>query len=72
MTRKSSLGKILRGISEKSTGDKKVSIVEAINKACTDGVTTSGAFSFLAVKRKLKECLSILEKDEYSRDDFFL
>lgn len=72
MTRKSSLGKILKGISEKDTAMKTVSIVDAINKACSEGVTCSGAFSVLAIKRKLKECLSLLEKDEYSRDEFFL
>lgn len=67
--RKSNLGRILRGISEKDTD--KVSVVTAINKACSGGVTSVGAFSILGIKRQLKILFSLLEKDDFDRDAFF-
>lgn len=70
--RKSGLGRILRGISDEKSSDKKVSVVDAINKACVGGVTSAGAFSVLGIKRKLKECLKLLDADEFDRDKFFL
>jgi hypothetical protein len=70
--RKSGLGRILRGISEKDSPDKKVSVVDAINKACAGGLTSAGAFSVLGIKRKLKELLRLMESDEFDRDSFFL
>ena len=70
MSRKSGLGKILRGISEKESTDK-VSIVDEINKACAGGITASGAFSVLGIKRQLKTLLHLLEMDEFNRDSFF-
>lgn len=70
--RKSGLGRILRGISDEKSSDKKVSVVDAINKACVEGVTSAGAFSVLGIKRKLKECLKLLDADEFDRDKFFL
>lgn len=68
--RKSNLGRILRGLSEDST-DKKVSIVDSINKACAGGMTSAGAFSLIGIKRKLKELLSLLDDDTFNRDKFF-
>lgn len=68
--RKSNLGRILRGITEKETSDK-VSVVEAINKACSGGVTCTGAFSVIGIKRQLKTLLYLLEADEFDRDSFF-
>ena len=68
--RKSNLGKILRGISEKETSDK-TSVAEAINKACTDGVTAVGAFSMIGIKRQLKSLLHLLETEDFDRDSFF-
>lgn len=68
--KKSNLGRILRGISEKDTTDK-VSIVDSINKACVDGITTTGAFSLLGIKRQLKKLLFLLESDAFDRDSFF-
>lgn len=68
--RKSNLGRILRGISEKETTDK-VSIVDAINKACAGGVTSAGAFSIIGIRRQLKNLLHLLEADEFDRDTFF-
>lgn len=68
--RKSNIGKILRGISEKESADK-VSVVDAINKACAGGVTSVGAFSFIGIKRHLKHLLHLLEMDDFDRDTFF-
>lgn len=68
--RKSNLGRILRGISEKGTSDK-VSVVEAINNACTSGLTSAGAFSIIGIKRQLKKLLGLLEEDSFNRDSFF-
>lgn len=70
--RKSGLGRILRGISDKESPDKKVSVVEAINKACVDGITSAGAFSVLGIKRQLKHLIKLLDADEFDRDKFFL
>lgn len=70
--RKSSLGRILRGISDKESPDKKVSVIDAINKACADGVTAAGAFSVLGIKRKLKLLMKMMDSDEFDRDKFFL
>lgn len=68
--RKSNLGRILRGISEKETADK-VSVVDAINKACTGGVTSVAAFSITGIKRQLKRLVSLLDADDFDRDSFF-
>lgn len=68
--RKSNLGRIIRGISEKETPDK-VSITDAINKACAGGVTSVGAFSVIGIKRQLKNLLHLLDADEFDRDSFF-
>ena len=70
MARKN-LGRILRGISEKETSDK-VSIVDSINKACTEGVTSVGAFSLLGIKRHLKGMLKKLDDEDFNRDSFFI
>lgn len=69
--RKYNLGRILHGISEKDTTDKKVSIVDAINKACVGGVTSAGAFSIVGIKRQLKNLLSLMEADDFDRDRLF-
>lgn len=71
MTRKSGLGRILRDISDKDTSDKAVSVVDAINKACKDGVTSVGAFSVLGIKRQLKKLTLFLEEEEFNREAFF-
>lgn len=68
--RKSSLGRILRGISEKETTDK-VSVSDAINKACAGGVTSAGAFSLIGIRRQIKNLLHLLEADDFDRDSFF-
>lgn len=68
--RKSNLGKILRGISEKETTDK-VSVADAINKACVEGVTSTGAFSMIGIKRQLKNLLRLLDTEDFDRDSFF-
>lgn len=68
--RKSNLGRILRGISEKETTDK-VSVVDVINKACAGGITSAGAFSIIGIKRQLKNLLHLLEADDFDRDAFF-
>lgn len=68
--RKSNLGRILRGISEKETTDK-VSVVDAINKACAGGVTSAGAFSIIGIRRQLKNLLRLLEAEDFDRDTFF-
>lgn len=70
--RKAKLGRTLKRLKEEESPDRKISAVEAINKACTDGVTAMGAFSVLGIKRKLKKCLSLLEDEEFERDAFFL
>lgn len=67
--RKSNLGRILRGISESSPS--KISVVDAINKACVGGVTSTGAFSMIGIKRCLKGLLSLMESDCFDRDRFF-
>ena len=67
--RKSNLGRILKGLSEKDA--EKLSVSEAINNACSEGITSSGAFSVLGIKRQLKNMLYLLEMDEFDRDSFF-
>lgn len=67
--RKSSLGKILKGLSEETLD--KPSVVSKINKACVEGVTSAGAFSVIGIKRQLKTLLYLLEADEFDRDSFF-
>ena len=65
--RKSNLGKILRGIGDKGS----FSISEEINKACSEGITSSGAFSIVGIKRKLRSLLDLLESSDFNRDKFF-
>lgn len=67
--RKSNLGKILRRLSDETTD--RTSIVNDINKACVEGVTSTGAFSVLGVKRKTKELLKVLNDTPFDRDKFF-
>lgn len=69
--RKSNLSKIIRGLSIEKDDTKKVSVSEAINKACTEGVTSTGAFSVLGIKRQLKSLLSLIDEDDFDRDRFF-
>ena len=69
--RKSRLGKILRGISTKESSDK-VSVVDAINKACAGGITSAGAFSILGIKRQLKKMLRSLDDEDFDHASFFL
>lgn len=52
--------------------ERSVSIAEAINKACAEGVTSSGCFSLLSVKRQLKAMLKSLEEDDFNREQFFV
>ena len=68
--RKSNLGKILKGISTKKDSEKP-SVVEVINRACEKGVTSTGAFSLLGIKRQLKLLLRLLDSDDFNRDKFF-
>ena len=68
--KKSNLSRILRGLSEDSKS-KKVSVVDTINKACSGGITASGAFSVIGIKRQLKSLLSLLEVGDFDRDKFF-
>lgn len=67
--RKSSLTKILKGLSEETLD--KPSVVSKINKACVEGITSAGAFSVIGIKRQLKTLLHLLEADEFNRDSFF-
>lgn len=67
--RKSNLGRILKGISDDKP--KMVSISEEINKACTEGVTSVGAFSLIGIKRQLRNMLCVLEEDDFDRDKLF-
>lgn len=71
MSRKG-LGRILRGITkEETTTESRTSIVGDINKACSEGITSSGAFSVLGIKRHLKSMVNFLEKDTFDREEFF-
>lgn len=66
------LGSILHKLSEPPTDDK-VSVAEAINKACKDGITSMGAFSMVGITRQLKNLLFLLDSDdEFDRDKFFV
>lgn len=69
--RKSSLGRILKGIADSESGDKKMSVVDEVNKACSSGITCVGAFSILEIKRKLKLLSVSLDDEEFNRDEFF-
>ena len=62
------LSKILRGSSKK---EEKVSVSQAIDKACSDGITAVGNFSLIKIRRGLKDMLSFIESDEFNRDKFF-
>lgn len=64
---RTSLGRILKRVSS----EEKVSVSEAINKACADGITTVGHFSMIKIRRGLKNMLSLLESDDFNRDTFF-
>lgn len=69
---KKGLGKILRELSDEEKGLKKESVVVAINKACTEGVTCAGAFSMAGITKKLREMLSLIDSgEEFNRDRFF-
>lgn len=67
--RKSNLGRILHGITEKS--DEKISVTKTINDACVEGITASGFFSLLGIKRQLKSLQVILDEEAFDRDKFF-
>ena len=69
--RKSSLTKILRGIVEKDLLSG-VSVVKAVNDACSGGLTSAGAFSLIGIKRHLQQMVSLLSEDTFDRDKFFL
>ena len=66
--RKSNLGKILKGISTKKDSEKP-SVVEVINRACEKGVTSTGAFSLLGIKRQLKLLLRLLDSDDFNKEN---
>lgn len=66
--RKSSIGKYLKGL---STASDKPSLVSIIDKACSEGEMSSGAFSVLGIKRKMRSLLSLLEDSPFDRDAFF-
>ena len=68
--RKSNLSSILRGISKDKTA-KRTSVVDDIDKACTDGVTSAGCFSIIGIKRQIKNVTRILSEESFNRDDFF-
>lgn len=71
MTRAKSLGKILRKIDEdaKPDSEKTFSLSEAIDKACSEGMTNVGAFSVTGIKRSLKTLTGMME--DFDRDAFF-
>lgn len=50
----------------------RTSIVGDINKACSEGITSSGAFSVLGIKRHLKSMVGLLEKESFDREEFFM
>lgn len=62
------LSRILRSSSKE---EEKVSISQAIDKACSDGITAVGRFSVTKIRKGLKEMLTLIESDEFSRDKFF-
>lgn len=67
--KKSNLGRILKNIKDESS--KTFSVAAAINKACSDGITSSGRFSLSTIKRQLEELISIVSSDDFDRDAFF-
>lgn len=64
------LGSILHKLSEPPTD--KVSVADAINKACRGGITEAGAFSMIGIKRHLKHLLGLLDTEDFNRDMFFV
>ena len=73
MAERRGLGRILRGITEKETETVKKSIVADIDKACSEGLTMSGAFSMKNIKMQLKNLLYLMdESEEFNRDMFFV
>lgn len=68
--KKSNLGKILKGISSEKSD--VFSVAKAINKACSDGATSSGRFSIFGIKRQLDKMLSLVESEDFDRDAFFV
>lgn len=66
-----SLSKILRGTSP-TKSDKKTSLVEDINKACSEGITYSGGtFSLLKIRKGVNRLITLMEEEEFSREKFF-
>lgn len=66
-----SIKELLKSVEDTSTEKKRVSIAEAINDACASGVTEAGAFSIVGIRRKLKDLISFIDDEQFSRDDFF-
>lgn len=66
--RTTSFGKMLSRIA-KSTESDHTLIVDEIDRACSSGITSVGAFSVNGIKRKLKSLLESME--DFDRDKFF-
>lgn len=69
MARASGLGRILRDIKEDKTSDK-ISVIREIDKAFSEGITYTGAFSVIGIKRSLKLLESMLDEG-FEREPFF-
>lgn len=67
--RSTSFSKMIGRIA-KSVESENPLIVNEIDKACSAGVTATGAFSVIGIKRKLRTLLDSM--DEFNRDEFFL
>lgn len=67
------IGKMLKKVMrEDESTSKGISAADAINKACSKGITAShGAFSVLGIKKKLKTMISCLDDEDFDRDKFF-
>ena len=73
MSERRGLGRILKGIAKKESETERKSIVADIDKACSDGLTMSGAFSMKNIKLQLKNLLYLMDEDEeFNRDMFFV
>ena len=70
--KKSGLGHILKGISEKDSPIKKTSVTDAINKGCIEGVTAIGNFSIRKIRSQMNNMLLLLDTDEVDHAKFFL
>lgn len=70
MAKRVGLGAVLRKIASEKDPEKVTSIVDAIDKACSEGITSVGAFSVIGMQRSCKKMSELLT--DFKREEFFV